>query len=237
MSTKKCYILVFLIISFSCSSKKNSIYFETIPKQYIDNENRFDLDNVVYPVNRKVLYQCTIKNNNNLSVRDTDLRYVRMIVQGTTKPFSSFDPDYSQTVIKFEYLDVNKKQIARERTGLVENKINIWLHPPRQIDLHVLQLSAFPYINLNAIKKWKWKLDASYGNYQNVNLTHYYKKNKEVMYDLDLGQFKCVLVEAISKSRIGTTKAEFLYNDELGFVKMQFSTIEDTTITLEMIKE
>ncbi|WP_179349148.1 hypothetical protein [Winogradskyella pacifica] len=229
------YILVFLILSFSCSSKKNSVYFESIPSQYVDNEYKFDLDNVVYPINREVLYQCTIEHSN--SVLDTNLRYVRMIIQGTTKPFSSFDPTYSQTVVKFEYLDHNKKQITRERTGLVENKINIWLHPPRQTDLHVLQLSAFPYIKLNAIKNWKWKLVGTYGRYESVQLTHHYKKNEERIYTSDLGQLKCVLVEAITKSRIGTTTAEFLYNDELGFVKMKFSTIEDTTITLEMIKE
>ncbi|GGW59477.1 hypothetical protein DFQ11_1011059 [Winogradskyella epiphytica] len=143
----------------------------------------------------------------------------------------------AKLLLSFEYLDSNKKEIARERTGLVENKINIWLHPPRNIDLDVLQLSAFPYIKLNAVKKWKWELQAAYGSYESTLLTHYYKKHHEQLYDSNFGQLKCVLVEAITKSSIGTTTAEFLYNNDLGFVKMKFSTIEDTTITLEMLKE
>ncbi len=226
--------MIFVVFSLSCTSKKNSVYYETIPNDLINDENRFDLDNKVYPINREILYKCVIEHNSR--TLDVELKYIRMTIQGTTKPFSNFDSDYSQTVIKFEYLDRNKKRIIWERTGLVENDINIWLHPPRNADLDVLQLSAFPYIKLNAIKNWKWELDASYASYQHVHLTHYYKKHQESIYESNLGKLKCVLVEAITKSRIGTTNAEFLYHDELGFVKMKFFTIEDTTITLDLIK-
>lgn len=229
------FIIILVIFSFSCTSKKNSVYFETIPNDLINNENRFDRDNKVYPVNREILYQCTIEHNN--SVLDVELKYIRMTIQGTTKPFSNFDPEYSQTVIQFEYLDQNKKRIVWERTGLVENNNNIWLHPPRQADLDVLQLSAFPYIKLGAINNWKWELDASYASYQNVHLIHYYKKNKPRIYQSNLGDLKFVLVEAITKShKTKTTNSEFLYHDDLGFVKMKFFTIEDTTITLDIIK-
>lgn len=223
-----------MVFSFGCTLKKNSIYFETLPKIYMNNENRFDLDNKVYPVNREILYQCTIEHNG--SVLNVELKYIRMTIQGTTKPFSNFDPEYSQTVIQYEYLDQNKKRIILEKTGLAENNINIWLHPPRQADLDVLQLSAFPYIKLNAVKNWKWELDAAYASYQNVRLIHYYKKREQSPYETNLGKLKCVLVEATTKSGIGTTKAEFLYHHELGFVRMKFFTIEDTTITLDIIK-
>lgn len=228
------YLLVFVVVSLGCTSKKNSIYIETIPNDLINDENRFDLDNKVYPVNKEVLYQVTIEHNS--KTLDIELKYLRMTIQGTTKPFSNFDSDYSQTVIQFEYLNQNKKRITLERTGLVENKINIWLHPPRSDDLGILQLSAFPYIKLNAVKNWKWELDAAYANYQNMHLTHYYKKQKERIYELNVGKLQCVLVEAITKSRIGETKAEFLYHHELGFVSMKFYTLEDTLIILDMVK-
>lgn len=226
-------IIVLLIVNFSCSPAKNSVYFEKIPNNLIHNENRFDLDNVVYPVNREILYQCIIEHNK--KEVDVEVKFIRMIIQGTTKPFSNFDPDYSQTVIKFEYLDENKKLIISERTGLVENEVNIWMHPPRSSDLKVLQLSAFPYIKLNAKKNWKWNLEASYGDFQNVHLTHYYKKRTAVIYNSKLGRLECVVVDAIAKSRKRKSNAEFFYNEDLGFVKMTFHTIEDTSITLEMI--
>jgi len=48
------------------------------------------------------------------------------------EPFSKFDANYSQTVIKYEYLDENKKRIVWERTGLVENDVTIWFsYSPR----------------------------------------------------------------------------------------------------------
>ena len=136
------------------------------------------MDNVVYPVNREILYQCSIARDKTES--DVDLKFIRMTIQGTTKPFSNFDPDYSQTVIKFEYLDKNRKTILSERTGLVENEVNVWLHPPRNSDLGILQLSAFPYIKLTNTKTWKWNLEASYENFENVHLTNHYKNRLQL---------------------------------------------------------
>ncbi|HUH27561.1 hypothetical protein [Gelidibacter sp.] len=226
-------IIALLILNFNCSSTKNTVYFEAAPADLIHDENRFDLDNEVYPVNREILYQCIIEKNE--MKLDVEVKFIRMSIQGTTKPFSNFDPNYSQTVIKFDYLDQNKKTIISERTGLVENNVNIWLHPPRNSDLGVLQLSAFPYIKLNAIKNWEWNLEASYGNFQKVHLAHYYKKRTPVSYNSKLGPLECVVVDATTKSTMGKTNAEFLYHDELGFVKMTFHTIDGNKITLEMI--
>lgn len=231
---KNWYILVLICLSLSCTSKKNAVYFETIPNELVGDEHRFDLDNKVYPINREILFENTIEKDD--IVLDIELRYVRMTIQGTTKPFSNFDPDYSQTVYKFDYLDENKKLISSERTGLVENDVNIWFHPPRSNDLDVLQLSAFPYIKLNTSKNWTWELEAGYAMYQDLNLIHSYKKQKPRMHELKMGQLSCVLIEATTKSqKTRTTNSEFLYHDELGFVKLKFFTVEDTVITLEMI--
>ncbi len=56
------------------------------------------------------------------------------------------------------------------------------------------------------------------------------------MHELKMGQLSCVFIEATTKSqKTRTTNSEFLYHDELGFVKLKFFTLEDTVITLEMI--
>ncbi|MFP4844182.1 hypothetical protein [Winogradskyella sp. PE311] len=230
----KLFLILYILLLYSCCPNKNVVYIESIPQNLINNDNRFDVNNSIYPVDKTFLYQCKIEHNNKLL--NTELKYIKLIIQGTTKPFSNFDPDYSQTVIKFEYLDKSKKRILYERTGLVENAFNIWMHPPRQADLDVLQLSAFPYVKFNSFKKWKWVLDASYGRYQNLHLTHYYKKQEEKLYKTNLGKLKCTLIKAETKSSIKTTRSEFLFNQKFGFIKMKFFTIENTTITLELLK-
>lgn len=227
----KNYIVVLSLLFFSCASKKNNdVYVETIPNHLLTNENRFDLDNKIYPVDREILYSCTIQKGD--EVLDLNLKYIKLTIQGTTKPFSEFDSDYSQTVIKFEYLDENYDRIIWERTGLIENDNNIWMHPPRNGDLGILQLSAFPYIKFGATKRWKWKLDAAYSTYQDVHLTHSYVKGNSIEFKGNV----CIPIEATSKSHIGTTTSEFFYNKSLGFVQLKFHTIENETITLEMIE-
>lgn len=229
------FIVIVVFFVLSCASHKNEdVYVETIPQHLLHDENRYDLDNKVYPVQREIVFKCSIKRGN--EVLDLDLKYIRMTIQGTTKPFSNIDPDYSQTVIQFEYLDENYDRIIWERTGLIENDKNIWLHPPRNADLDVLQLSAFPYIKFGAIKKWQWKLHAAYANYQDVNLIHSYKKEKPIKFNSHIGVLNCIPIQATSESHIGTTTSEFLYNEDYGFVKLAFHTIEGTTITLELLK-
>lgn len=231
---KKCLLLLVFIVLGCASHKPGDIYVESIPEHLLNNENRFDLDNKVYPVHREILYKCSVKRDN--KVLDLGLKYIRMTIQGTTKPFSNFDPHYNQTVIQFEYLDENYDRIIWERTGLIENKKNIWLHPPRNADLDVLQLSAFPYIKFGAIKKWEWKLNAAYANYQDVHLTHSYKKEKPIKFNSNIGVLSCIPIQATSESYVGTATSEFLYNEDYGFVKLEFHTIEGTTITLELLK-
>lgn len=229
------YILFIFFVVLSCASQNHKeIFIEAIPNHLLNDDNRFDLDNKIYPVEREILYKCSVKKDN--EVLNLNLKFIRMTVQGTTKPFSNYDPDYNQTVIKYEYLDENYKRIIGERTGLIENKKNIWLHPPRNADLDVLQLSAFPYIKFGAIKNWEWTLHASYANYQDVDLTHRYEKGKAIEFNSDIGVLRCILIQATTESYIGTTISKFLYNRTHGFVKLEFHTIEGTTITLEVMK-
>lgn len=231
----KTCLLILVFVALGCASiRHGDVYVETIPKHVLDNDNRFDLDNKIYTLNREILYKCSVIRDD--KVLDLSLKYIRMIIQGTTKPFSDFDPDYSQTVIKFEYLDDNLDPIISERTGLIENEKNIWLHPPRSGDLGILQLSAFPYIKLDKTRKWQWELDAAYANYQDVHLTHTYVKKKSITFNSQFGILSCIPIAATSESHIGTTTSEFLYHAEHGFVQLKFHTIEGTTITLELLQ-
>jgi hypothetical protein len=231
---KKCLLITVFVMLGCASSKPEDVYVESIPKHVLDDDNRFDLDNKIYTINREILYKCSVERDD--KVLDLNLKYIRMIIQGTTKPFSQFDPDYSQTVIKFDYLDENFDRIIWERTGLIENEKNIWLHPPRNGDLGILQLSAFPYIKLDKTRKWQWELHAAYANYQDVQLTHTYVKKKPITFTSHVGALSCIPVEATSESHIGTTTSRFLYHDKHGFVQLKFHTIEGTTITLDMME-
>ncbi|OBX23811.1 hypothetical protein BAA08_02300 [Bizionia sp. APA-3] len=209
------------------------MHVENISSELLKNENRFDLDNKIYTLNREVLYSFSKYEKETLI--PSDIKYIRLTVIGTTKPFSKFDSDYSQTVIEYEYLNAAKKILATEKTGLIENDKNIWFHPPRTLDAGILQLSAFPYIKLTDQTKWKWKLDAAFEKYQDVHLVHSYKKMKSISYKTKFGLLPCIPISATSQSHIGISTSVFIYNEKYGFVKLEFNNIDGTTIVLEMI--
>jgi len=227
------YVLFLFLINFACKSSEIEVYIEDIPDELLSNENRFDIDNVIYSVDKEFLFE--VKFLVNSKEVDTELKRIKMIIQGTTKPFSNFDSDYSQTVIKYDYFNSNNERLHRERTGLVENSKNIWLHPPRMDIAEILQLSAFPFIRFDK-NKWIWKLDAGYQDYKDVHLVSEYKKSKPINFATDFGDLKCIPINVITKSHIGESSSKFLFTEKYGFVNLEFNTIENSTIILNLIK-
>lgn len=227
--------LVIVVVLCGCSTTKETIYVEKIPQNFLKNENRFDLDNKTFPVKKEALFKFSLSRNDTLLETKTNL--IKLNILGTTKPFSNFDADYSQTVIQYSYYDKENKLLISEKTGLIENDVNIWIHPPRSSDAGILQLSAFPYIKFNNTKKWNWKLEASFEDYKNVNLNHQYKLKKNIKYkSAEFGIILCDLIQATTISEIGTTHSSFLFNKELGFVFLEFFNIDGTKITLSITK-
>jgi hypothetical protein len=230
----KIVCILLLLLVFSHAFSQDSIFVEKIPKDQLNNEHRFDVDNKIYPLGKEFLFKFSISKND--SILDSEIALIQLNVLGTTKPFSEFDSEYSQTVIQYNYYDKNKKLLLTEKTGLIENNVNIWFHPPRSIDAGILQLAAFPYVKLDSKDKWLWKLDAAFGEYQDVHLTHYYNKENTTQYNSsDLGLLLCKVIKVKTESEIGTTNSCFLYNDVLGFVLLEFFNSDGSKITLTLI--
>lgn len=55
-------------------------------------------------------------------------------IQLTVKPclvvFAKYKPNYSQTLIAYQYFTKQGKANFESGTGIIENKGNVWLHPP-----------------------------------------------------------------------------------------------------------
>jgi hypothetical protein len=227
------FILLMLLV-FSCAFSQDSIFVEKIPKEQVNSEHRFDLDNKIYPFGKEFLFKFSISKND--SILPSEIDVIKLHVLGTTKPFSEFDSEYNQTVIQYTYYDKNNRLLLTEKTGLIENNVNIWFHPPRSIDAGILQLAAFPYIKLDR-NKWLWKLDAAFGEYQDVHLTHCYNKEKTIQYNSsEYGVLLCDVIKVKTESEIGTTHSSFLFNDLLGFVLLEFYNIDGSKISLRLVE-
>ena len=110
--------LVIVVVLCGCSTTKETIYVEKIPQNLLKNENRFDLDNKTFPAKKEALFKFSLSRNDTLLETKTNL--IKLNILGTTKPFSNFDADYSQTVIQYSYYDKENKLLISEKTGLIE---------------------------------------------------------------------------------------------------------------------
>jgi hypothetical protein len=158
--------------------------------------------------------------------------------------FQNEIPDYNQTVISYEYLLLSGESFVMEKTGVIENEKNIWMHPPRSYFFEILELNPFPYIKapFKIGTKWNWKLKIGdywsdkrwlewNGEIENV-YDYEIKKNKII--STKLGDLECFIVNATAKSRIGLTGLISYFNPKYGFVKLEYNNIDGTKTVLEL---
>ena len=156
------------------------------------------------------------------------------------------DPNYYQTSISYEFLQKNGKYFTKEITGGIENEKNVWIHPPRSNFFKILELNPFPYIKApyKVGTKWNWKLKI--GDQWSDKRWMEWKGGIENVYDYEiigkkkietkLGNLECFIIKSNAKSRIGKTALISYFNENYGFVKLDYKNIDGTKTILELEK-
>lgn len=154
---------------------------------------------------------------------------------------------YTQSVIEYEYYNNDNKLIHSESTGLIENQKNIWMHPPR-IDLfRILEINPFPYVKLpcNVGDKWDWSLsvgdawgDDRWKKWEGkiINKYSYSTIGKQIISTGFYENIECYVVESNAESKIGLTSLNAFFNEQLGFIKLEYINIDNSKLIIELKK-
>ena len=229
--------------------------------------NRYNRDNSIYRVGRNFTfaYSYQDKAGTNMLMAKADtvsqnggswnlvradsksanvVSHLLLSVKPGLMPFIQVIPDYNQTVILYDFKLVGGESWNNEMTGVIENRKNLWLHPPRTGLFGVLELNPFPYIKqpVEIGAEWTWKL--KFGDHwanprwlswkgANENTIHYKITGKSAV-NTKLGVLQCYVVESEAKSALGSTRLVSYYHHELGFVKLNYTNIDKSTLTLEL---
>ncbi|MEW5675461.1 hypothetical protein ABGT15_04035 [Flavobacterium enshiense] len=250
---------------------EDGITIEKIDKSNQD-DNKYNVDNKIYIVGKTFTYSYYHQNSEgkklliakgeeikkeNYSVFDwkfieaekqNDETVKKIILKPVTQnPFKEDISDYTQTVISYEYLMNNNRSSIMETTGVIENEMNVWMHPPRSQYFEILELNPFPYIKApyKIGTKWNWKLKIGdhwadkrwlewKGGIENVYEYEIADKKKIVT---KLGNLECYIVKAKAKSRIGTTELISYFNPDFGFVKLEYKNIDGSQTVLDLEKK
>jgi hypothetical protein len=158
-------------------------------------------------------------------------------------------PEYNQTVIKYTYVMSNGKvdNSFSEKTGLVENSMNIWMHPPRTDFFKILEINPFPFIQqpYKNGNKWRWSLeiggfwgDARWKTWEEVITNQYVYEIIDVdnIIRTSLGELNCYKIDSYAESELGKTHLISYFNGTYGFVRLEYINIDGSTLNIELYK-
>ena len=182
----------------------------------------------------------------NIEKQDNETVNKIILKVSSGNPFKDFLQDYNQTSISYEYLMKNGNFLGKETTGAIENEANVWIHPPRSNFFGILEINPFPYIKspLKIGTQWSWNLeigdswsDKRWLEWKGsiLNLYKYEIIGKSII-SSKLGNLECYIVKAEAESRIGKTELISYFNQEYGFIKLEYKNIDETKIILEIEK-
>lgn len=212
----------------------------------------------------------TIDNPLNLVSYDSNeknvINKIKIVVDDHLKMFIGNDSDYTQTVFSYMYLRPNEttsdpfcekhnkehpKQAfscGDESTGIVDNKKNIWMHPPRSFTFRILQLNPFPfYYRDETVKNWSWHLTTG-GNYldprwinqsEKITIEYNYSRQGDEMIETPLGKLRCKVTQSTGSCPLknGTLKTglKSFYHPDFGFVRLEYDNVNGTKLVMQLI--
>ncbi len=241
------------------------VYIEK-PLTTDNNDDRYTIDNKAYKLNRKFIFDYyIIKGKDTLKITaprmtepDNDfLRDWSFISKGnkhedkietisiTVLPGIIND---NQTMLKYEYQyfpDLGYSTFS-STSGVIENEMNTWMHPHRDKYFMILELNPFPFIQqpFKIGNKWTWTLgigdhwkDGRWKTWTGSIRNNYeYEIIGKEKLKTKIGEMDCWVIESIATSSIGSTGLIGYFNEENGFLKLDYINIDKSRLTIE-IKE
>ena len=240
-----------------------NIYIEN-PLPTDSNPDRYTIDNKAYRLNRKFIFDyCIIKGTDTLKMvaprmtgPDSDFQREWSLISKSDKHEDKIETisitvlpgigNDNQTMLKYEYQYVPDLGYSTfsSTSGAIENEMNTWLHPHRDKYFMILELNPFPFIQqpFEIGNKWTWTLGI--GDYWKderwktwtgpiTNNYEYEIIGKETL-RTKIGEMDCWVVQGIAKSAIGSTGLIGYYNEDNGFVKLDYINIDKSRLTIEI---
>lgn len=215
-------------------------YFDSngVEKGLIMEQDQLDY-NDTYPV---------IDLDSSLTNYQNRLKYVDVLVED---PWNELMINTEQSTITYHYYTFANSMVPfASQTGVIDNKHNLWVHPPRNSALKILNMSAYPFAKfpLRVGKKWEysipigrlWGHNGFGSNWEEKDIpvfTHSYQVKEMTQLNHGGRVLECYHIEAKSESKLGTSSSDFYYNDDYGFVSMRYNNLDGSVIQMVLLAD
>jgi len=126
--------------------------------------------------------------------------------------------------------------------GIIENVEKIWMHPFRRNQYNFTEVAPFPQVEfpLKIGKKWSdnsIRPGKSYGDWSNKQISSTFEVKAKENIVTKFGKINdCWRIFAESEFDFGKSTLEYWFNEELGFVKFNYTNYGNQTLEIELIK-
>jgi hypothetical protein len=225
----------------------NGVYAEKVIKGD-SSSHRYSVDNGIFKIYRVFTYRCTYEaampviGTDSLSLGAIDS--IQLTVTDDLHAFLPADSQYSQTVIRYDCFDYSGKLISSEETGVIDNRMNIWLHPPRSGDLRILEINPFPFVLWSdTMQSWNWPLsvweswsDRRWKTWTGIlKIKNSYEKFNNEVIATKWGRLECRVINAVGFSIIGKTSLRTYFHPVYGFLRLEYETINGARLILQLV--
>lgn len=201
------------------------------------------------------------------TIHDSTIDKIRLAVTDHIEIYEKYDTTYTQTVFDYSYLDRKGKlkdticeyfkkkgqhvdiSCMDEGTGVIDNKMNLWIHPPRTYTFKILEFCPFPFQYIDeSVKKWGWNLSVG-GFYldprwinekERVQINYEYLRAKDEILTTPLGKITCKVTNGTAKSDLTNgmlrTYLKSYYHANYGFVRLEYTLINGSKIIMNLLE-
>ncbi|MCB0647659.1 MAG: hypothetical protein KDC49_13415 [Saprospiraceae bacterium] len=259
-------IILLSIMSLRCNHNTKDIIF------YVEHESKdsipefHNLNNQIYKPGNIYTYDYafTIPGKNGKYIlcdtideffpgRDSDI----FVLANDTSCYSSFiqfqmkiankteeSNGELQTSLVYSLLSGNKSYNLLSRTGVVENHINLWIHPIRVLYFEILEFSPFPYLSYRASPGESYYFDLTVGSgwgdprwytfEGNIDVKSKYTIAGKKSIRTAFGEELCTEVIAQSISPAGTSECTFFFSETYGLMMANYLLINGLRLEIEL---
>lgn len=179
---------------------------------------------------------------------------IKLVVNDKLANYFNPDSSYTQSIISYDYLDAKRMTeddfIPYEMTGVIDNKKNLWIHPPRSYSFKILELNPFPFYYIDEkITRWTWKLDVGGAHYLDsrwidakeiMHINYEYIRAKDEILKTPFGEIICKVTNGTatseSNNKLMKTHLKSYYNPKYGFVKLEYDNINGTKLVINLVE-
>jgi len=209
----------------------NSVF--TLGREFVYNYViRQDSKRFFIQENESTNFELT-QNEDSLKISEVHLTVIKpKIFRRTNK---------NQTEVIYSY---EPNPTTASQTGIVENEINVWIHPPRRGFFRSLETCPFPYLKLGEPIGYQWSdsmsissrwSDEKWGEWEDRLLLNYdYKIMATENLESPFGEVECTVISAKATSKLGQSELIAHFSPEYGFVRLSYTLFNGMSVILNL---